>query len=289
MQDFIVTGEDKMKIAVLSGKGGTGKTFISVNLTFVAGNSNYIDCDVEEPNGHLYFKPKILKKEKIYEKIPQVDKERCNGCRKCVEFCKFNALAYIKDNVFVFEDICHSCGGCLLICPEKVISERDKEIGEVQEGIFKDSKIYTGILNTGEETGVSIIKKLLTNANNKSYTFIDCPPGSSCSVMESIKDADYCILVAEPTLFGVHNFNMVYNLVKLFDKPFGAVLNKCLDGENPAEEFCNEKKIKILCKIPFEHELGKLNSNAEIASEKSEKYHNLFSSLLKTIQEEAGK
>lgn len=285
----MVTGKDNMKIAVLSGKGGTGKTFISVNLTFAAGNSNYIDCDVEEPNGHLYFKPEILKKEKIYVKIPQVDKEKCNGCRKCVEFCKFNALAYIKDNVFVFEDICHSCGGCSLLCPEKAISEKDKEIGEVHEGLFKDSNIYTGILNTGEETGVSIIKELLTNAYNKPYTFIDCPPGSSCSVMESIKDADYCILVAEPTLFGVHNFDMVYNLVKIFDKPFGAVLNKCLDGENPAEEYCKKNNIKILCKIPFEHELGKINSNAEIASEKNEKYHSLFSSLLKSVLEEADK
>ncbi len=278
-----------MKIAVLSGKGGTGKTFISVNLTFAAGNSNYIDCDVEEPNGHLYFKPEIFKKEKIYVKIPQVDKEKCNGCRKCVEFCKFNALAYIKDEVFVFEDICHSCGGCSLLCPEKAISEKDKEIGEIQEGLFKDSNIYTGILNTGEETGVSIIKKLLTYSDNKPYTFIDCPPGSSCSVMESIKDADYCILVAEPTLFGVHNFDMVYNLVKIFDKPFGAVLNKCLEGENPAEEYCKKNDIKILCKIPFEHELGKINSNAEIASEMNEKYHSLFSSLLKSVLEEADK
>jgi len=282
----MVTGEDKMKIAVLSGKGGTGKTFVSVNLTFVAENSNYIDCDVEEPNGHLYFKPEILKREKIYEKIPQIDKERCKGCRKCVEFCKFNALAHIKDNILVFEEICHSCGGCMLLCPEKAISEKDKEIGEIQEGVFNNSNIYTGSLNPGEETGVSIIKRLLMKANNKPYTFIDCPPGSSCSVMESIKDVDYCILVAEPTLFGVHNFNMVYDLVKLFDKPFGAVLNKCLDGENPAEDFCNKKNIKILCKIPFEHQLGKLNSNAEIASEKNEKYKNLFSSLLKTIKGE---
>lgn len=275
-----------MKIAVLSGKGGTGKTFISVNLTYVADNSNYIDCDVEEPNGYLFFKPKIIHKEKVYVKIPKVDIKRCNGCRECINFCKFNALAYIKDKVFVFKEICHSCGGCMLLCPEKAISEKDKEIGEIFEGVFNNSNIYTGILNTGEETGVSIIKKLLNNTNNKSYTFIDCPPGSSCSVMESIKDADYCILVAEPTLFGVHNFNMVYNLIKIFNKPFGAVLNKCLDGENPAEKYCMENNIKVLCKIPFENELGKLNSNAEIASQKNEKYHSLFSSLLKTIQQE---
>jgi MinD superfamily P-loop ATPase len=275
-----------MMIAVLSGKGGTGKTFVSVNLSFVADNSNYIDCDVEEPNGHLFFKPNIIKSEKVHVKIPNINNELCSGCRRCVDFCKFNALAYIKDKVHVFDEICHSCGGCMLLCPEKAISEKDKEIGEIQEGVFNNSNIYTGILNPSEETGVSIIKKLLKITDNKPYTFIDCPPGSSCSVMESIKDVDYCILVAEPTLFGVHNFNMVYNLVKLFDKPFGVVLNKCLDGENPAEKYCNEKNIKVLCKIPFEHELGKLNSNAEIASEKNEKYKSLFSSLLKTIKEE---
>lgn len=275
-----------MKVAVLSGKGGTGKTFISVNLTYVSGNSNYIDCDVEEPNGHLYFKPEIISREKVYVKIPKIDKKLCNGCRKCVEFCKFNALAYIKENVFVFEEICHSCGGCMLLCPENAISEANKEIGEIQEGIFENSNIYTGILNTGEETGVTIIKKLLNIPKEKPYTFIDCPPGSSCSVMESIRDADYCILVAEPTLFGVHNFNMVHNLVKLFDIPFGAVINKSFDEDNPAQSYCDENNIKVLCKIPFENELGKINSNAEIASQKDKKYHDLFSSLTEAIKEE---
>jgi MinD superfamily P-loop ATPase len=275
-----------MKIAVLSGKGGTGKTFISVNLTYVAKNSDYIDCDVEEPNGYLYFKPEIINTEKICVKIPYVDKDLCTRCRKCVEFCKFNALAFIKNNVFVFKEICHSCGGCMLLCPENAISEIGKEVGEIQGGIFNKSNIYTGILNPGEETGVNIIKRLLKKSQDKPYTFIDCPPGSSCSVMESIKDADYCLLVAEPTIFGVHNFSMVYNLVKIFNKPFGAVLNKCLEVDNPAEKYCIENNIKVLCKISFENELGKLNSNAEIASQKSEKYFNLFSSLLKTIHEE---
>lgn len=275
-----------MKIAVLSGKGGTGKTFISVNLTYVAYNSDYIDCDVEEPNGHLFFKPEIINTKKICVKIPYIEKDLCTGCRKCIEFCKFNALAFIKNNVFVFKEICHSCGGCVLLCPKNAISEIDKEIGEIQEGVFNNSNIFTGILNPGEETGVNIIKRLLNKSQDKLYTFIDCPPGSSCSVMESIKDADYCLLVAEPTLFGVHNFNMVYNLVKIFNKPFGAVLNKCLGVDNPAEKYCIENNIKVLCKIPFENELGKLNSNAEIASQKNEKYYSLFSSLLKTIQGE---
>jgi len=276
-----------MKIAVLSGKGGTGKTLVSVNLAAVTDESVYIDCDVEEPNGHLFFKPKDIESEKISINIPAVNKKLCNGCRRCVDFCKFNALAYINNKLKVFDEVCHSCGGCVLFCPQKALSEKEKIIGEVQKGTSENVKVYTGILNTGEASGIPIIKKLIscTFANN-SITFIDCPPGSACIVMESIKDADYCILVAEPTLFGVHNFNMVYELVKLFNKPHGAVLNKCLEGENPAEKFCIEKGIKILGRIPFDNELGKLNSNALISVRESKKYQELFSSLLQVVTKE---
>ena len=277
-----------MKIAVLSGKGGTGKTLISVNLAAASNESVYIDCDVEEPNGHLFFKPQNVRNKNITVKIPIADKNLCNGCRKCVEFCMFNALAYINKELIVFDEVCHSCGGCSVICPEKAISEREKIIGEVQTGISDNVTVITGILNTGEASGVPIIKDLLNNeeVGKKEFTFIDCPPGSACVVMESIKDADYCILVAEPTLFGVHNFNLVYELVKLFNKPYGAILNKCLDGENPAEKFCVDKNIKILGKIPFDNELGKINSNAQILVRENEKYKQIFSSLLKIVAEE---
>ena len=277
-----------MRIAVLSGKGGTGKTLVSVNLAAASKESTYIDCDVEEPNGHLFFKPEGVQVEEISVKIPKVDEELCNGCRKCVDFCNFNALAYIKNKLIVFDDVCHSCGGCILVCPERALTEKAKVIGKVQKGISDEVTVWTGILNTGEATGIPIIKKLLTEKNleaNK-QTFIDCPPGSACIVMESIKDAGHCVLVAEPTLFGVHNLNMVYDLVKLFNKPFGVILNKCLDEENPAEKFCFENNIKILGRIPFDNELGTLNSNAEIAVNKNEKYRELFSSLLKTVAKE---
>ena len=277
-----------MRIAVLSGKGGTGKTLVSVNLTAISKSSTYIDCDVEEPNGHLFFKPEGVQEKEISVKIPKVNNELCNGCRKCVDFCKFNALAYIKNKLIVFDEVCHSCGGCILACPEKALTEKEKVIGKVQKGTSDQVVIYTGILNTGEASGIPIIKKLLAEKNlqGNKQTFIDCPPGSACIVMESIKDADYCILVAEPTLFGVHNLNMVYELVKLFNKPFGVVLNKYLEEENPAEKFCLEKNIKILGRIPFDTNLGTLNSNAEIAVSKNDKYWEMFSSLLNTVTKE---
>ncbi len=273
---------------MLSGKGGTGKTLVSVNLAAAAKESTYIDCDVEEPNGYLFFKPENIQEEEMLVGIPKVDEKRCSGCRKCVEFCNFNALAYIKDKLIVFKEVCHSCGGCIILCPEKALTEKEKGIGKIQKGTSDQVTVYTGVLNIGEPSGTPIIKKLL--AQNKpeanKVTFIDCPPGSACIVMESIADADYCILVAEPTLFGVHNLNMVYELVKLFHKPFGVVLNKCMVGENPAEKFCLEKGIKILGRIPFDNELGILNSNAEIAVRKSEKYRMFFSSLLETVKRE---
>jgi len=276
-----------MKIAVLSGKGGTGKTLVSVNMAAAAKDAVYIDCDIEEPNGYLFFKPHGVSAEKVSVKIPFAGKSLCNGCKKCVEFCRFNALAYVKNSLIVFDEVCHSCVGCVLLCPQKALAEKDKVIGEVQVGTSEGVTVLTGILNTGEASGVPIIRRLLGKTHGgKKLTVIDCPPGSACTVMESIAEADYCMLVAEPTLFGVHNLNLVYELVKLFKKPHGAVLNKCIEGENPAEKFCRDKGIKILGKIQFDQELGKLNSDALIASRENKKYHEMFKGLLDMVMEE---
>lgn len=274
-----------MNIAVLSGKGGTGKTLLSVNLAAAAEKSVYIDCDVEEPNGHLFFKPENIETEKVSVKIPYVNKELCDGCRKCVDFCKFNALALVGKYPVIFEEICHSCGGCVIVCPQGAMSEKDKFIGEVQKGMSENVEVVTGMLNTGEASGIPIIKKILPEKNNNRdvLNVIDCPPGSACIVMESIKDADYCVLVAEPTIFGTHNLKMVHDLVKLFKKPHGVVLNKCLEGENPSEKFCIENDIKILEKIPFDSEISKINSNAEILVREGDKYKKLFTNLLETV------
>lgn len=257
-----------MKIAVLSGKGGTGKTFVSVNLacaTESAANqtisSVYVDCDVEEPNGHLFLKPEIVRKSSVYAMVPTVDSKICTGCRKCSDFCNFNALAYIKDKLLIFNEVCHSCGGCILLCPQKALTEKQRKIGFIEEGISGKTIVFSGKLNAGEMSGVPIIKQLLSNLPEASNVIIDCPPGSACAVLESSHKADFCLLVAEPTLFGVHNLSMVYELAKLFNKPFGVVLNKSLaDEENPSEQFCIANHIEIIENIPFDKEIGRLNS-----------------------------
>jgi len=278
-----------MNIAILSGKGGTGKTLLAVNLAAVADHAVYIDCDVEEPNGHLFFKPLDNKTETVAVKIPVVDDVLCAGCRTCVDFCRFNALAYIAERLIVFEQICHSCGGCTFLCPEDALREEERIIGCIEEGYSGSVKIYSGILNTGEASGIPIIKRLLSLSETErpGLCLIDCPPGSACIVMETIRNADYCVLVAEPTIFGVHNLNLVYELVSLFNKPFGVVLNKCLEGEeNPAEQFCLKQGINLLGRIAFDNELGLINSKALIAARESTRYRAQFSSLLASVLEE---
>ncbi|WP_353893656.1 ATP-binding protein [Proteinivorax hydrogeniformans] len=279
--------EGKTQIAVLSGKGGTGKTMLSVNLAAAIENSLYVDCDVEEPNGHLFLKPSTENEKNVFVQHPKVCEQSCNGCRLCVKFCNFNALAYIQEKLMVFEDICHSCGGCALVCPQKAISEEDRTIGKISEGKSENVKVLTGVLNPGEQSGVPIISELVKMCRKEpGTTIIDCPPGSSCVVMDSIKDADYCILVAEPTIFGASNLEMVYELVKLFNKPFGVVLNKCLKDKNPAEEFCKEKGITVVGKIPFDHRLGKLNGDGQIAVRESKLYKKMFSDLYVRVAKE---
>ncbi len=277
--------EINKKIAVLSGKGGTGKTLVSVNLAAADGNCYYVDCDVEEPNGYLYFKPEMVENKPVSVFIPKIDDKLCTGCKECVKFCNFNALAFGK-KVILFDEICHSCGGCAIVCPAKAISETEKSVGKFSAGKSDNVNTVGGIMNTGEASGIPIIKKILNYVKNKSgYIFIDCPPGSACIVMESIKDADYCILVAEPTIFGAHNLAMVYELVTLFNKPCGVVLNKCTGGLNPSKAFCEKNSIKILAKIPFDKELGELNSDGKIAVKENYRKKELFYSLLNKVKE----
>ena len=273
-----------MKIAVLSGKGGAGKTFVSVNLAVSADHAAYIDCDVEEPNGRLFLKPKDLKEETVSTKLPVFDTEKCTGCRKCVDFCRFNAIFFAKKKPIVFSEVCHSCGGCMMVCPVGAITEEEKPVGILEEGHSGSTRVLTGVLNFGEASGVPVINAALEKA--KSYdelTVIDCPPGSACSVMESVTDADYCILVAEPTAFGFHNFQMVYELVTLLKKPCGVIINKMDTQYKPLEDFCKQQGIDILLRIPYSKKLADITSNGRIAVNEDAEIKAQFKEVLEKI------
>lgn len=278
-----------MKVAVLSGKGGTGKTFVSVNLAVTAGTATYIDCDVEEPNGRLFFKPEGIEIEEVHTFIPKVNADLCSGCRACVDFCHFHALVFIREKPMIFSDVCHSCGGCMLVCPTKAMEEAPHQVGIVETGIRGQVRVVTGILNAGEASAVPTIQATLKKGcEQDETTIIDCPPGSSCAVMESISDADYCILVVEPTSFGFHNFKMVYELVTLIKKPCGIIINKADQPYEPLLDFCKEHEITILLEIPYDSEIAKLSADGEIGVEQKETLAKDFKQLLSRLEVEVG-
>lgn len=275
-----------MKIAVLSGKGGTGKTLVAVNLAVLSPGSIYLDCDVEEPNGHLFLKPQQIINEEVAIFVPEVDKDLCDGCGICVSFCKYNALAYTS-KLLVFEALCHACGGCMLVCPKQALSKKRKVIGNIQTGTNHGVIAMSGFLNPGQASGTPIIHQLLSKVKPENVVFIDCPPGAACVVMDSIKDADYCILMAEPTIFGAANLKMVHELVTVFKKPHGVILNKTTAGENPSLDYCQEKSIEILGRIPFDKTIGKLNSEGKIIALEEKKYAQLLQAILRRVMQEA--
>lgn len=269
-----------MRIAVLSGKGGTGKTFVSVNLAAVSKSATYLDCDVEEPNGALFLQPQGLQTKTVDTMVPVVDASACNGCRTCVEYCKFNALAYIKENLRVFPELCHGCEGCVVLCPEKALSVGARRIGVIEEGVGNGVAVKTGRLDIGQATGVPIIRQLVSEACSSEHLIIDCPPGSSCVVMESIREADYCILVAEPTAFGIHDLDMVYRLVRLFDIPFGLVINKQMDNAHMLDAYCRERSIPVIGRIPYDAEAGNVIAEGLIAAHRYTPFRETFINIL---------
>lgn len=270
-----------MKIAVLSGKGGAGKTFVAVNLAAAAGSAVYIDCDVEEPNGRLFWKPEQLQSTTVCTSLPEFDAAKCTGCKKCVDFCRFHALIYVKEKPMVFSEVCHSCGGCLMACPEGAISEAPKRIGVLEEGLRGNVKVVTGVLDPGEASGVPLIRQALGHAEGLSV--IDCPPGSACSVMESIMDADHCVLVAESTAFGFHNFQMVHELAALLHKPCGVVINKQSGQYMPLENYCQAHGLPILERFDYDPALARLLAENEIAVEKLPEYRARFAAILEKL------
>lgn len=289
-----------MKIAVLSGKGGAGKTLIATNLAAALNNSIYVDCDVEEPNGQLFFDIQEKKEEPVAVALPSFDAEKCIGCKKCVEFCRFNALIYIKKKPMVFGEVCHSCGGCQIICPTGAVTEAPHAIGHIEIARAalpaantgsKKLRLITGVLNPGEATGVPLIKaaEKVAFALKAPYTIIDCPPGSACPVLESVEDADFCLLVTEPTAFGLHNLQMVHQLAVLLGKPCGLVINKEEESYPPLEKYCCDNGLPILQRIPFTLDLAAIIAQGKLASLQQQSFAQYIQELANKLRSIGGK
>jgi len=281
-----------MNIAVASGKGGTGKTFLSTNLFNVLRKSfkdvAYYDCDVEEPNGHLFIKPEKTVEEVINVEIPEVDSSKCIKCGKCEEICQYNAITIIAGKPYVFEDLCHSCNGCNLVCPVSAISNIKYRVGTVKSGELANAKFYSGCLDVGKVLTIPIIKRLnrYFHENSDYINIIDAPPGTSCPVVASVNSVDYVVLVTEPTKFGLNDLNLIVKMLKNFNVPYSVVLNRSGLGKNSLiEDFCQKENIPLDLKIPFSREISTVYSSGGLFSDYSEDFQKDLLNLFETIKE----
>ena len=275
-----------MIIAVASGKGGTGKTTVSTNLALSIGKVQFLDCDVEEPNANIFLHANIEEQEEVSVRIPEIEKKKCDYCGACSEFCAYNALAVVPNNVLVFPELCHSCGGCELVCPKDAVSWNKRTIGMVEHGHADGIDFYHGLLNVGEMQAVPVIKALKRKIDRNNHVILDVPPGTSCPVIESITGSDYCILVTEPTPFGLHDLKLAVEVVKHLNIPFGVVINRDGIGDENVATFCQDHHIPILLKIPERKEIAHLYSKGIDLVQKSHEWHEMFSLVFHRIQEE---
>ncbi len=281
-----------IKIAVASGKGGTGKTTISTNLArAIAKNrraAQYLDCDVEEPNGHIFLKPEIQKSKAVTIDVPEVDNEKCNGCGRCSDICQYNAIVSLKKVVVTFDQLCHSCGGCKLVCPTSAITDKAKEIGFVDIGVAKEIGFIQGRLNIGDIHTPPLIKEVKKAASSDSVIVIDAPPGTSCPVIEAIKDCDFVVLVTEPTPFGLNDLRLAVGMVRELKLPFAVVINRSDAGDDEVLKYCSKEKIDVALEIRDDIEIAKAYSKGEmivdVAADYERGFIDLFDYIDKNIQ-----
>jgi len=247
-------------VAVASGKGGTGKTSLAVNMAISIGNAQLLDCDVEEPNAHIFLNPKITRQEPVYRLVPLVNEELCNYCGKCAAFCQYNAILAVKEKILVFPELCHGCGGCILVCPKNAIGEGRRRIGVIKEGVRDNLSIVWGELEVGEPLAVPIIREVKRHMDRGRDVILDAPPGTSCPVIETVKGSDFCILVTEPTPFGLHDLKIIVEVLDEMEIPHGVVINRAGIGDRKVYEYCKGKGIPILLEIPYQRRIAELYS-----------------------------
>lgn len=275
-----------MIISVASGKGGTGKTTIATSLALSLGEVQFLDCDVEEPNAHIFLKPQIGERIPVAIPVPAVDESGCTFCRRCAEVCEYNAIVVIKKKVLVFPELCHGCGGCAYCCAEHVIREVDKIIGVIERGRAGMIDFVHGVLNIGEPMAPPLIRQVKKQIAESTCVIIDASPGTSCPVVEAVKGSDFCILVTEPTPFGLNDLTLAVEMLKKLSIPCGVVIN-CADiGDEEVVRYCASAKIPVLMTIPWDRKIAAAYSTGIPLVEALPHYKSSFSRLYDTIRKE---
>jgi MinD superfamily P-loop ATPase len=274
---------DNFVIAIASGKGGTGKTTIATNLAYAVSASGrkvqYLDCDVEEPNGHIFLKPQITGSREITVDVPQVDAEKCTACGKCGEICQYGAIVCIKEHVLTFEQLCHCCGGCFRICPADAITAKPLKIGDIESGKSGDIDFANGKLQIGNVRTPTLIKEVKKQIKQDHMVILDVPPGTSCPVVETVKNVDLVLLVTEPTPFGLNDLRLAVALVREMNLPFAVVINRYGIGNEEVEKYCQAENIDVIMKLPDDRRIAEAYSSGQMIVDALHEYKEHFSIL----------
>jgi MinD superfamily P-loop ATPase len=276
-----------MRIAIASGKGGTGKTTVATNLAWVAARNGwsvaYVDCDVEEPNGHLFLKPEIASSRAIGRLHPVVDGEKCTHCGLCGEICQYSAIVCVGDRVLVYPELCHACGGCVLVCGPGAITEVLRDTGRLETGQAGPIRFVHGLLNIGEAMGTPLVRQVKAEAAPADLLVVDSPPGTSCPVIESIRGADLVVLVTEPTPFGLNDLKLAVETVRAMKLPLGVVINRADSGDDQTREYCRVQDIEILSEIPDDRRVAEAYSRGVLAAEALPEIRVRFEGLVRRL------
>lgn len=277
-----------MIIAIASGKGGTGKTSLSVNLAALLAPVQLLDCDVEEPNAHLFLKADVETEDVVSMAVPEIIPERCNTCSKCVHFCQYNALALAGGKPMVFADMCHGCGGCTLVCRRGAIRERPQRIGVVTtRNTAKGIQLHSGCLDVGHSLASAVVDAVKERLQPGEVAILDAPPGTTCPVVATLRGVDFVVLVTEPTPFGLNDLKLAVAMVRALGLPFGVVVNRAGSGDARVQTYCAQEGIALLLEIPHDRRIAEAHSNGQLIIEALPEYRPHFERLWQAIRQQA--